>query len=287
MHRLTRGLLAASLGLCLGACDGSKSAQAKASEGPSQDPSEAPGDGADADAAPSGATTAATGDAAPAATGRPAEDIARDARRKPQEVMDFFELEAGDRVVELMAGRGYYVELLADRVGPQGKVWAHNSPFVLERFAREPITERLARLANPAIARLDTPLDAPELPEDLDGVLIILFYHDTYWQEVDRKAMLAAIHASLADDGVFGLVDHHAQAGSRDRDVKRLHRVDREMVLEEVLAAGFVLDAESELLRHPEDDLERNVFFAGEDQRDLTDRFVMRFKKAQKPAREK
>lgn len=230
--------------------------------------------------APSEADTANPDAVALGADGRPVEDIARDERRKPQAVMDFIGIEANDRVVELMAGRGYYVELLAKRVGSGGKVWAHNSPFVLDRFAEGHISARLARLGSPAIERLDTELDDPKLPADLDAVMMVLFYHDTYWQEVDRPKMLAAIHAALADDGVFGLIDHHAEAGSKDRDVKKLHRVDRELVVQEVLAAGFVLDAESELLRHPEDDRKTNVFFMGEDKRDMTDRFVLRFKKA-------
>ena len=211
----------------------------------------------------------------PAPASRPEEDVKRDADRKPQQVMDFFGITPGQTVVELMAGGGYYVELLSQRVGPAGKVFAHNSPFVLKRFAEAPITDRLARPGLSNATRLDTELDDPKLPSGLDAVMIVLFYHDTYWQGVDRPKMNAAIFAALKPGGVYGVIDHYAENGSRDRDVETLHRVDAELVKAEILAAGFELDAESDLLRHPEDDRTTNVFRM----RGKTDRFVFRFRR--------
>lgn len=211
-------------------------------------------------------------------TGRPDEDIARDALRKPQEVMDFFEIDTGSRVVELMAGGGYYVDLLSRRVGPTGKVWAHNTPFVLDRFAEPRIAARLENPALSNVARLDTELEDPKLPEDLDAVMIVIFYHDLYWQEVDRAAMNTAIFEALAPGGVFGVIDHSAAEGHGSDDVKTLHRVEESMVVSEITAAGFVLEESSDLLRNPDDKLDYNVFDPP-DGRDKTDRFVLRFRK--------
>lgn len=216
--------------------------------------------------------------AAVAHPGRPAEDRARDADRRPAEVLDFFGVRPGDRVAELMSGRGYYAEILARGVGPTGRVYVQNTPFVLERFAEGPLTERLARIGGANVVRLDRPLEDPGLPPgELDAVLMVLFYHDTHWQGVDRARMNRAVLDSLVRGGVYGIVDHHAEAGSGDRDVQTLHRIDRALVVAEVLDAGFVLDAESDLLRHPEDDRTRNVF--DESIRGRTDRFVLRFRK--------
>jgi len=207
---------------------------------------------------------------------RPPEDIARDANRKPLEVLEFFEVGPGDTVVELMAGSGYYADVLARVVGDDGKVYAQNSPFVLKRFAEGPLTERLKDPALSHVSRLDTELEEPGLPKGLDAVVMVLFYHDTYWQEVDRAAMNAAVFAALAPGGVFGIVDHHAEAGSGDRDVKTLHRVDKALVTAELIAAGFELAEESDLLRHPEDDRTTNVF--APEMRGQTDRFVLKFR---------
>ncbi len=217
--------------------------------------------------------------AAVASPQRPASDVARDAARRPAEILRFFELKPGQRVADLVGGSGYYSEIVARAVGPEGQVWLQNTPFVIERFAKEPVQERMARLEPELgnLTRLDSELAAPALPEKLDLVLMVLFYHDTYWQEIDRAAMNRAIHASLRPGGIFGVIDHHAEAGSGDRDVKTIHRVDAALVRQEIEAAGFVLEAESELLRHPEDDRTRNVFEP--EIRGGTDRFVYRFRK--------
>jgi predicted methyltransferase len=191
--------------------------------------------------------------------------------------MNFFGIEAGSQVVELMSGKGYYAELLAARVGPEGKVIAHNNAFVLDRFARAPLDARLKRVKAEHLSSHQSELDDPKLPPETDVVMMVLFYHDTYWQGVDRAAMNRAVFGSLKPGGVFGVVDHHAEAGSGSRDVENLHRVDVELVKKEILEAGFVLDAESEILRRPEDPRTQNVFKMPE--RGSSDRFVLRFKK--------
>ncbi len=209
---------------------------------------------------------------------RPLEDRRRDADRRPSEVLSFFGIEPGMKVAELMTGRGYYAEILAAAVGPQGTVYVHNSPYVLERFAEEAISARLRKDAFANAIRLDREVDDPGLPRgELDAVLLILFYHDTYWMEADRAAINRAVFEALVPGGVYGVIDHFAEDGSGARDVKSLHRVDAELVKKEIVESGFVLDADSDLLRHPEDDRTTNVF--DESIRGKTDRFVFRFRK--------
>ena len=215
---------------------------------------------------------------------RPADDRARDEARKPYELLRFFDIRPGMHVADLGAGGGYLSEILARVVGPEGRVYVQNSPFVVERFAAKPLGERLARLDMPHVQRLDTEFDALGLPAgELDAVIMLLFYHDTFWMQkaaggtVDRAKMNRAIFDALKPGGVYGVIDHHAQAGSRDRDVQSIHRIDAELVKQEILAAGFELDAESDVLRHPEDDRTKNVFDPA--LRGKTDQFVYRFRK--------
>ncbi len=215
--------------------------------------------------------------AAVAAPGRPEADRSRDAHRRPAEVLRACGVTPGSRVGELMAGAGYYTEILAGAVGVEGRVYAHNSPFVLERFAEQPFSERLARMGAAHVTRLDAPPEDPGLPPGLDVVLLIRFYHDFYWQEVDRAAVNRAVWNALRPGGVYCVVDHHAEAGSRDRDTATLHRVDAEMVKEEILAAGFGWDGESDVLRVPEDDRTWFIFADDGARRDRTDRFLFRF----------
>lgn len=218
--------------------------------------------------------------AAVAAPDRSPEDRALDAGREPVETFAFFGVAPGMKVAEMGAGRGYGAELLARIVGPAGQVIGHNSPFLLERFAETPWTERLAKPVMANVERSDRPFEAPFDPavDDLDAVLNVLFYHDTYWQEVDRAAMNRAIFAALKPGGVYGIVDHSAADGRGAEDVKTLHRVEESLVIAEIEAAGFVLDARADFLRNPDDARDWNAApGAAGDRRGESDRFVLRF----------
>jgi predicted methyltransferase len=73
------------------------------------------------------------------------------------------------------------------------------------------------------------------------------------------------------------VIDHVAAAGSGLRDTERLHRIDPEAIVAEITAAGFALEARSELLRNPEDSHELPVFDPAI--RHHTDQIMLRFRK--------
>ncbi len=217
---------------------------------------------------------------------RAEEDRRRDADRKPAEVLGFFGVEPGMDVVELMAGSGYYVEILSRSLGSEGSLVAHNNAFVLDRFAEGPLAKRLEDGRLPNVRRITSEVDELPLEENsVDLVLLNRFYHDLYWQKrpdgesPDRAKMNALVFRALRPGGVFGVVDHHAEAGSGERDALRLHRIDAEMVKNEILAAGFELDAASSVLSNPDDTRDWNIFSDDAKRRDQTDRFVYRFRK--------
>jgi predicted methyltransferase len=224
---------------------------------------------------------------------RPDQDRERDPDRRPAEVLAFFGIDEGMRVADLQATHGYYTEILSMVVGPEGRVFVQNNDFVVTRFG-EALGRRLEKLREAGrdnVERIDAEMDGMELPSDLDAVLLIRFYHDLFWQpkpdgtKTDRAAFLRRVYESLKPGGVFGVVDHHAETGSGARDALHsetgLHRIDVELVMQEVLAAGFLLQAESTLLRHTEDTRDWNIFVANRTRRDKTDRFVLRFVKPQ------
>jgi predicted methyltransferase len=220
--------------------------------------------------------------AAVAAPDRTDADRALDAGRHPAEVLAFFRIAPGQKVAEIFAGGGYTTELLARVVGDGGKVYAHNTTEILDKFARKPWMERAGGPAMKPVVAVERPLDAP-LPEDaqdLDAVISFLVYHDAVWLKADRVAMNKAIFEALAPGGVYGIVDHSAVAGTGARDAETLHRIDEEVVKLEVLAAGFRLDATSAVLRNAEDprDWSTSPREAGE-RRGTSDRFVLRFVK--------
>jgi predicted methyltransferase/uncharacterized protein (DUF1684 family) len=222
---------------------------------------------------------------------RPDQDRERDPLRRPAELLGFFGIDEGMRVADLQATHGYYTEILSTVVGPGGRVYAQNNDFVVARFG-ERLGHRLQKLREAGrdnVERMDAEMDEMELPRDLDVVLLVRFYHDLFWQPrpdgtlTDRAEFLRRVYGSLKPGGVFGVVDHHAQAGSGARAAldseNGLHRIDVELVKQEVLAVGFLLQDESTLLRHPEDTRDWNIFIENRTRRDTTDRFVLRFVK--------
>ena len=256
------------------------------------DPMPTEGDAARANAAPavSAELLLARAREAVADPLRPEEDRMRDADRRPAELLAFFRIGEGMRVADLQGTAGYYTELLSSVVGPQGRVYVQNNDFVLSRFAGEPLTQRLLRLKAADrinVERVDAEVDEMELPAGIDAAIFVRFYHDLFWLPTpdgdlaDRAEFLRRVYAALKPGGVFGIVDHHAEPGSGARDAadaeSGLHRIDVGLVKHEVLAAGFELEAESDLLSNPADTRDWNIF--KENRRDKTDRFVLRFVK--------
>jgi len=209
---------------------------------------------------------------------RPEEHRARDAGRKPGQVLEFFDIGAGDHVADLLAGGGYYTRILARVVGPDGEVYAGNNPF-FQRFGEEAMTALLNEPGFENVQRIDGPVDEIALPVDgsLDAVIIVLAYHDLWLTDEDRDELNARVLASLKPGGVYGIIDHHAAAGAGTSVIESLHRIEESVIVDEITGAGFELAARGEFLSHPEDD--RSVRIFDPSVRGQTDRFVLRFEK--------
>ena len=209
-------------------------------------------------------------------------DRALDPGRHPVEMIAFFGILPGQHVAELGSGTGYTTELLARVVGPTGVVYGQNPKWLLEKYAEKPWAARLTKPVMKNVVRLDREFDDPFPPEvkDLDAVVSILFYHDTVWLKADRDKMNKAAFAALKHGGVYGIIDHSAQAGSGLRDVKTFHRIDEAVVKAEVTHAGFQLADEAAFLRNPTDPRDWNdAPNAAEGKRGTSDRFVLKFTK--------
>lgn len=200
---------------------------------------------------------------------RPEAERALDGVRKPQEVMAFYEVKRGDKVADLFSARGYYTEILAQLVGPQGVVYSANV---------KPRPELQERVKHPSMAHvrlIDGPLDRVALPQDgsLDFVFIHLDYHEL--DAATRTAMNRRVLAALKRGGSYGIVDHSAAAGRGEQDAKTFHRMEKAMVIAEVTAGGFKLAKEGTMLSRPDDTKDFSVTKL----RDRSDRFVLKFEK--------
>jgi len=215
-----------------------------------------------------------------AAAERPAEDVARDAGRKPGAVLEFLGVKPGMRTIDLIAAGGYYTEVLSAAVGPDGKVYAQNPENVLkyrEGANEKAISKRLADDRLPNVVRLDREVaDMGLEPGSIDFAITALNFHDIYNSRGAEAAagFLASVYAVLAPGGVLGIIDH---VGAPGADNETLHRIDPALVVAVVEASPFVLEAQGDMLKNSADDHTKGVFTAG--LRGHTDRFVMLLRK--------
>jgi predicted methyltransferase len=209
---------------------------------------------------------------------RSAEDRARDAGRKPAEVLALMGVEPGMDVIDLMAAGGWYTEVLSLAVGPDGSVVAQNPPFMLafrDGYYGKALDERIGdRLAN--VTRLDaTWAELAASGAQYDYAMSALNIHDVYYMQGPEAAaeFAAAVYAVLKPGSVFAVIEHVGNPAESDK----LHRLDPAIAIDIVTAAGFVLEEQSDLLANPDDDHMQNVFDEGI--RGKTDRFVLKFRK--------
>jgi predicted methyltransferase len=219
--------------------------------------------------------------AAVANTSRPDADRARDVNRKPEEVLSFAGVKPGEQIGELMPGGGYYTRLLCLIAGPSGHVQTLTFPYAVPRAPAAPDAASPPPPApNPCMnITADTrPAAEAVLPPGLDLVWTSENYHDLHnpmFGSPDMKALDLVVFNALKPGGVFIIEDHAAAPGSGARDTNTLHRIDPDLVKQEVTSVGFVFVAASDVLHNPTDTHEAKVFaLAGK-----SDKFLFKFRK--------
>jgi predicted methyltransferase len=211
-------------------------------------------------------------------TRRPAADTARDEARKPVDMLAFAGVRSGMKVMDLIPGGGYFTRLYAAAVGPEGHVYAYQpTEFDIFLKGKEPPVNAVAA-AYPNVTVVRASLSALAVPEKLDIIWTSQNYHDLKNGGIaDTVAVNKAAFAALKPGGIYIVLDHAADAGSGVRDTATLHRIDEATVKAEVIAAGFELADESNVLRNPADPHTLAVFDPAI--RGHTDQFVLKFRK--------
>lgn len=209
-------------------------------------------------------------------------DFVRDTTRKPVQVLQFLGLQPGMTVLDLYAAGGYYTFILSKAVGPDGIVYAQNTPRGLEfEEDRQETTQgealnakiRQGNLTN--VTQLIRPLSDLGLAEEsLDLVMVAQTLHDSYNRDPARAlTMLQQLKALLKPGGIIGITDHVGLPGRDNRD---MHRMEIQQAIDVAEQAGFRVET-SELLREPGDDHSRNIFDPRLNR--STDRFLLKLTK--------
>ena len=128
--------------------------------------------------------------AAVAASDRPAEDVARDADRKPAALVAFAGIKPGDTVADVIPGGGYFTRIFAKAVGPNGHVIAVVPATMVARNPK--VADQINALAaepgykNVSVAVVATSsVPAPGL---IDVAWTSQNYHDIYNNSPDAGA---------------------------------------------------------------------------------------------------
>jgi predicted methyltransferase len=225
-------------------------------------------------------------DAALTHAGRPAADTARDVLDHPAEMLRLAGIKPGMKVADVLAGDGYYSELLSYVVGPTGHVYLINN-LAFDNWSQPALKDRLAggRLAN--VTQQTVVLNDMKLPPaSLDAILLVKVYHDMYWVDatpkspwpkIDVSSVLNQLSRALKPGGVLLLIDHSAKAGHGKSDAGELHRIEEAFAVQDFTAHGFKVIAKSDLLRRPDDS--RDLISYKGPALGKTDRFVLVFRK--------
>jgi predicted methyltransferase len=213
-----------------------------------------------------------------ATEGRSDKDRERDARDRPAPVLAFAGFRPGMRIADLFGGGGYYSEILAYLVGPNGHVLLVNDP-AYAKYAAEDLGSRFRDGRLSQVERLVVPNEDLRLgTATLDGALFVMSYHDLYFADkddfprIDAAQFLGQVRAALRPGGLLLIVDHAAPAGSGSAPAQTLHRIDEQFAIRDIESHGFKLLRTYDGLRNAADDRGKSVFDPAI--RGRTDRFV-------------
>ena len=166
-------------------------------------------------------------------------------------------------VLEMEAGGGYFTEILARAVGPNGTIIMQNPP-AFDEFIGDAPAVRSGRVPNIRVSRVNFD-DLQEADGSVDMVTWILGPHELGYTPGganlgDPAKTFSEIARVLKPGGVLLAVDHIAPADSGIEAGGTLHRIEESLVTEMAAAAGLSFVRSSDILKNPDDPLNAGVF---------------------------
>ena len=208
---------------------------------------------------------------------RDAAETARDANRKPGEVLEFFGLEDDMKVLEISPATGYWSKFVGPTLCENGGELIF-SVGVSDDFKNDVMSldglECTSAINNDITLR-----NLPEFSFDDSQFDMVLTFWNLHNPSVEgRKNLNEAVFSALKSGGIYGVVDHtrrHLEPTSREAQNGR--RLDPVLIIKEMIDVGFDFVDFSPMHYHPEDNLSQEVGTPGV--RGNTDRFTMSFRK--------
>ena len=163
----------------------------------------------------------------------------REAEEAPERALDAIALKKGDVVADIGAGVGYFTWRMAERVGPEGKVYASDiQPGMLAQLKKNVAARGLTNV----IPVRGTDVD-PKLPVGkLDLVLLVDVYHEFS----QPQKMLARIREALKPSGRMILLEYRKEDPSVP--IRLEHKMTVQEVRAEIEPEGFKFETSLESL---------------------------------------
>jgi predicted methyltransferase len=207
------------------------------------------------------AETAAKLDAVLAGAHRSDANRARDAYRHPKETLLFFGLTPDKTVIEITPGAGWYTEVVAPVVNGRGLyIAAHNNPNGSPGAQKQRAAFKDKLAANPELfgkavvtsfgKGIENNIAAPGSAD-----MVLTFRNVHNWMGAGfAPDAFKAFYTALKPGGVLGVVEHRMPEDRPDTDEnRRSGYVKQSDVIRMAEAAGFKLDASSEINANPKD----------------------------------
>jgi len=157
----------------------------------------------------------------------------REQEERPRLAVSLLGLKPGQAIADIGAGSGYYTELIARRVGPEGKVIATDIQPGMIELLRKRIDR--ARLNN-----VQTVLSAPDDPRLPDSSLDLILLVDVYHEFSQPQQMLRKLRAALKPDGRLVLLEFRKEDASIP--IREEHKMTIAEVRAELEPEGFSFD---------------------------------------------
>jgi precorrin-6B methylase 2 len=154
----------------------------------------------------------------------------RENEEHPTRLVELLGLKPGDSVADIGAGTGYISWRMAEKVGPQGKVYAVDiQQEMLDRLAKN----MKARGHQNVLPVLGTITNANLPTNSIDLAIMVDVYHEFS----HPYEMMKSIHAALKPGGRVAFIEYRAE--DLDVPIKPVHKMTETQVRKEAIAAGF------------------------------------------------
>ena len=159
--------------------------------------------------------------------------------QKPEQIMDAVHVAEGSTVADIGAGAGWFTIRLAQRVGPNGLVYAQD----VQSLMLEAIKRRVQREGLQNVQTRQARGNDPNLPaKALDAILIV----DAYQEVENRVVYLRNLAKALKPTGRIGIVNWKPGRGGPGPDEPN-ERIERSVVEADAAAAGLRVLAQENL----------------------------------------